>query len=93
MIQARDVASIYDVPLAYHAAGLDDEILRIFGVRSAKPPELERWRDIADRVHNPEGEVTIAVVGKYTGLKDAYKSLIEALNHGGIANRGRSSRA
>ena len=87
VIEARDVASIYDVPLAYHAAGLDDEILRIFGVRSARPPDLDRWREIAERVRNPEGEVTIAVVGKYTGLKDAYKSLIEALNHGGIANR------
>ncbi len=87
VIEARDVGSIYDVPLAYHAAGLDDEILRIFGVRSAKPPDLERWRTIAERVKNPEGEVTIAVVGKYTGLKDAYKSLIEALHHGGIANR------
>ena len=87
VIEARDAASIYDVPLAYHAAGLDDEILRIFGVRSARTPDLSPWRDIADRVKNPEGEVTIAVVGKYTGLKDAYKSLIEALNHGGIANR------
>jgi CTP synthase len=87
VIEARDVASIYDVPLAYHAAGLDDEILRIFGVRSARTPDLSRWRSIAERVKNPEGEVTIAVVGKYTGLKDAYKSLIEALNHGGIANR------
>jgi CTP synthase len=87
VIEARDVASIYDVPLAYHAAGLDDEILRIFGVRSAKSPELGRWRAIANTVKNPEGEVTIAVVGKYTGLKDAYKSLIESLNHGGIANR------
>jgi CTP synthase len=72
VIEARDVASIYDVPLAYHAAGLDDEILRIFGVRSAKNPELGRWRAIANTVKNPEGEVTIAVVGKYTGLKDAY---------------------
>ena len=87
VIEARDVASIYDVPLAYHDAGLDDEVLRIFGVRSARSPDLSRWRAIAGTVKNPEGEVTIAVVGKYTGLKDAYKSLIEALNHGGIANR------
>jgi CTP synthase len=87
VIEARDVASIYDVPLAYHAAGLDDEILRIFGVRSAPEPKLAPWAEIARTVKNPEGEVTIAVVGKYTGLKDAYKSLIEALNHGGIANR------
>ena len=87
VIEARDVGSIYSVPLAYHEAGLDDEILRIFGVRGAKSPDLGRWRTILDRVVNPEGEVTIAVVGKYTGLKDAYKSLIEALHHGGIANR------
>jgi CTP synthase len=87
VIEARDVASIYDVPLAYHAAGLDDEILRIFGVRSAREPKLAPWAAIAKTVKDPEGEVTIAVVGKYTGLKDAYKSLIEALNHGAIANR------
>ncbi|MDB5590499.1 CTP synthase [Enterovirga sp.] len=87
VIEARDVASIYSVPLSYHAAGLDDEILRILGIRSAKGPDLSRWTSIVERVTNPEGEVTIAVVGKYTGLKDAYKSLIEALHHGGIANR------
>ncbi|NNM72035.1 CTP synthase [Enterovirga aerilata] len=87
VIEARDVASIYDVPLAYHAAGLDDEVLRIFGVRSAREPNLAPWAAIARTVKNPEGEVKIAVVGKYTGLKDAYKSLIEALNHGAIANR------
>ncbi len=87
VIEARDVGSIYSVPIAYHDAGLDDEILRIFGIRSARTPDLSRWRTIVERVRNPEGEVTIAVVGKYTGLKDAYKSLIEALHHGGIANR------
>ncbi len=87
VIEARDVASIYDVPLAYHAAGLDDEVLRIFGVRVSREPKLAPWAAIANTVKNPEGEVTIAVVGKYTGLKDAYKSLIEALNHGAIANR------
>ena len=87
VIEARDVSTIYDVPLAYHGAGLDDEILRIFGVRGVRTPDLDTWRTIVDRVKNPEGEVTIAVVGKYTGLKDAYKSLIEALHHGGIAHR------
>ena len=86
VIEARDVASIYEVPLSYHVAGLDDEILRIFGVRQSKSPDLTRWKTIVDRVKSPEGEVTIAIVGKYTGLKDAYKSLIEALHHGGIAN-------
>ena len=87
VIEARDARSIYDVPLAYHDAGLDGEVLAAFGLDGAKAPNLSRWTTISERVHNPEGEVSIAVVGKYTGLKDAYKSLIEALHHGGIANR------
>jgi CTP synthase len=87
VIEARDARSIYDVPLAYHQAGLDSEVLAAFGLDTAKNPNLTRWTTISERVHNPEGEVTIAVVGKYTGLKDAYKSLIEALHHGGIANQ------
>ena len=87
VIEARDVASIYDVPRAYHAAGLDQEVLAAFGIEPAPKPDMTRWNAVMDRVLNPEGEVTIAVVGKYTGLKDAYKSLIEALSHGGIANR------
>ncbi len=87
VIEARDVASIYDVPRAYHAAGLDQEVLAAFGIEPAPKPDMTRWNAVMDRVLNPEGEVTIAIVGKYTGLKDAYKSLIEALSHGGIANR------
>ncbi|MCB5176026.1 CTP synthase [Microvirga lenta] len=87
VIEARDAPSIYDVPLAYHEAGLDSEILAAFGIEDAPAPDLSRWTRISNRVHNPEGEVTIAVVGKYTGLKDAYKSLIESLHHGGIANQ------
>lgn len=87
VIEARDAASIYDVPLAYHAAGLDDEVLAAFAVRGAPAPDLSRWQTISKRVKDPEGDVTIAVVGKYTGLKDAYKSLIESLHHGGIANK------
>lgn len=86
VIQALDVPSIYDVPIAYHKEGLDEEVLAAFGIDVAPEPDLTRWERISKRVHNPEGEVTIAVVGKYTGLKDAYKSLIEALTHGGIAN-------
>ena len=89
VIEARDVASIYDVPLSYHAEGLDREVLEHFGLDASASPDLKRWRTISDRVKSPEGEVTIAIVGKYTGLKDAYKSLIEALTHGGIANRVR----
>ena len=86
VIQALDVASIYDVPLAYHKEGLDDEVLAAFGIEPAPKPRLEAWQTVSDRIKTPEGEVTIAIVGKYTGLKDAYKSLIEALYHGGIAN-------
>ena len=87
VIEARDVDNIYAVPSNYHAAGLDDEVLAAFGIKDARAPELKRWTTIEDRVRNPEGDVTIAIVGKYTGLKDAYKSLIEALSHGGIANK------
>ncbi len=86
VIPALDAPSIYSVPLQYHAEGLDDEVLRHFGL-DAPAPDLARWDDIVDRYQNPEGEVTIAVVGKYVGLPDAYKSLNEALVHGGMANR------
>jgi CTP synthase len=89
VIEARDVENIYAVPEAYHAEGLDREVLEAFGLVAPQGLELERWRIINARIRNPEGAVTIAVVGKYTGLKDAYKSLIEALCHGGIANKVR----
>jgi CTP synthase len=89
VIEARDVENIYAVPEAYHAEGLDREVLEAFGLVAQQGLELERWRIINARIRNPEGAVTIAVVGKYTGLKDAYKSLIEALCHGGIANKVR----
>ena len=86
VIEARDVSHVYEVPLAYHREGLDAEVLAAFGVDDAPEPMLEPWRQIVETIHNPEGRVTIAVVGKYTGMKDAYKSLIEALHHGGVAN-------
>ena len=89
VIQALDVAHIYDVPMAYHREGLDSEVLAAFGIDPAPKPRMAPWEGVAERIHNPEGEVTIAIVGKYTGLKDAYKSLIEALSHGGMANRVR----
>jgi CTP synthase len=89
VIQGLDVRSIYDVPLAYHREGLDRQVLAAFGIEDAPKPDLSRWEGISNAVANPEGEVTVAIVGKYTGLKDAYKSLIEALVHGGIANRVR----
>ncbi len=86
VIEARDVDNIYAVPEAYSAEGLDKEVLDAFGLESKTAPDLSTWRKINDRVRNPEGQVTIAIVGKYTGMKDAYKSLTEALAHGGIAN-------
>jgi len=87
VIPALDAKSIYAVPLQYHREGLDAEVLRAFGIEGAPDPDLAQWDDIIDRLLNPEGEVTIGVVGKYVGLQDAYKSLTEALVHGGIANR------
>ena len=88
VIPALDASSIYAVPLQYHAEGLDDEVLRHFGL-TARLPDMSGWSDILDRYQHPEGEVTIGVVGKYVGLPDAYKSLNEALVHGGMANRVR----
>jgi CTP synthase len=88
VIPALDARNIYDVPLQYHEAGLDDEVLRVFRLE-APEPELGVWREIMDRIDHYESEVTIGVVGKYVGLPDAYKSLREALVHGGIANRAK----
>ncbi len=85
VIQALDVHNIYDVPLAYHEEGLDREVLAAFGIDNAPEPSLEIWRKISRRIAHPDGDVSIAIVGKYTNLKDAYKSLIEALAHGGIS--------
>ncbi|MBU1252816.1 MAG: CTP synthase [Alphaproteobacteria bacterium] len=87
VIPALDAPSIYSVPLQYHGEGLDREVLRGFGITDAPEPDLSRWYDVVDRYSNPEGEVTIGVVGKYVGLPDAYKSLNEALVHGGMAHR------
>ncbi len=87
VIEARDAPNIYDVPRAYHSAGLDAQVLAAFGIEPAPKPDMSRWNAVTQRINNPEGEITIAVVGKYTEMKDAYKSLIEALAHGGLANR------
>ena len=87
VIAAQDLGSIYDAPLAYHQEGLDQAVLDAFGISPAPKPDLSRWEDVSDRVHNPEGEVKVAIVGKYTQLEDAYKSIAEALTHGGMANR------
>jgi CTP synthase len=87
VIPAIDVDTIYAVPGSYHAGGLDREVLRHFRLEHMTEPDLSRWHGIVDKLRTPEGEVTIAVVGKYTNLLDSYKSLAEALTHGGIANR------
>ena len=86
VIEALDVDTIYQVPISYHQQGFDQVVLRHFGIDDAPEPDLTIWFDILERIHKPEGEVRIAVVGKYTKHRDAYKSLSEALTHGGIAN-------
>jgi CTP synthase len=90
VIQAMDSPNIYAVPLDYHEQGLDREVLDVFGLLGTAPePDLSGWRRVSDRLAHPDGEVTIAIVGKYTGLTDAYKSLVEALIHGGLASNVR----
>ncbi|EKE77677.1 CTP synthase [Oceanibaculum indicum] len=86
VIPALNVDTIYAVPIEYHRQGLDTQVLRHFGLTSDVEPDLTRWETIANHIRQPEGEVKIAVVGKYTSVFDAYKSLAEALAHGGIAN-------
>jgi CTP synthase len=90
VIQARDVASIYEVPKRYSEQGFDTQVLKIFDIKDHQtPPDLTKWDDILKRVQNPTAEITVAIVGKYTGMGDAYKSLSEALDHAGIANQAR----
>jgi len=89
VIAAMDLKSIYEAPLAYHREGLDQAVLESFQISPAPRPDLTVWEDVADRIYNPEGEVNVAIVGKYTQLEDAYKSIAEALTHGGLANRVR----
>jgi CTP synthase len=87
VIPAYDLKTIYEAPLAYHRAGLDQAVLDAFGISPAPRPNLARWEDVMDRISHPEGQVRVAIVGKYTQLEDAYKSIAEALTHGGMANR------
>ena len=89
VVAAYDLKSIYEAPLAYHAQGLDQAVLDAFNINPAPKPDLRVWEDVADRIHNTDGEVNVAIVGKYTQLEDAYKSFKEALTHGGMANRVR----
>jgi CTP synthase len=87
VVAAYDLKSIYEAPLAYHREGLDQAVLDAFGISPAPKPNLEKWLDVQDRIHNTDGEVNVAIVGKYVQLEDAYKSIKEALTHGGMANR------
>jgi CTP synthase len=89
VIAALDLKSIYEAPMAYHREGLDQAVLDAFGISPAPRPNLTKWEDVIDRMEHAEGEVRVAVVGKYTQLEDAYKSVSEALTHGGMANRVR----
>ena len=89
VIAAQDLESIYEAPLAYHREGLDQAVLDAFNISPAPKPDLSRWEDVADRIYNPEGQVNVAIVGKYIQFEDAYKSIAEALTHGGMANRVR----
>ena len=86
IVSALDMDSIYKAPLEYHNAGLDTAVMKAFGIRKSKKT-LKKWQDIAKRIDKPDGTVHIGIVGKYTELEDAYKSISEALIHGGIANR------
>ena len=87
VISAKDLNSIYEAPISYHHEGLDQAVLDAFNITPAPKPDLSKWEDVKDRLNNPEGHVNVAIVGKYTQLEDAYKSIAEALTHGGMANR------
>ena len=87
VISAQDLNSIYEAPISYHQEGLDQAVLDAFNITPAPKPDLSKWEDVKDRLNNPEGHVNVAIVGKYTQLEDAYKSIAEALTHGGMANR------
>ena len=89
VVAAYDLGSIYEAPLAYHREGLDQAVLDAFAISPAPRPDLTKWQDVVDRIHNTDGTVNVAIVGKYTQLEDAYKSIKEALTHGGMANRVR----
>jgi CTP synthase len=89
VIPALDLPTIYEAPARYHAEGLDTQVLKVFGITDAPMPDLTQWKWVVDRVKNPDSEVRIAVVGKYMQVKDSYKSLSEALAHGGLANNVR----
>jgi CTP synthase len=87
VVAAHDLNSIYEAPLAYRREGLDQAVLDAFRISPAPKPDMTKWQDVEERIHKTDGDVTVAIVGKYTQLEDAYKSIREALTHGGMANR------
>ena len=87
VISAKDLNSIYEAPISYHHEGLDQAVLDAFNITPAPKPDLSKWEDVKDRLNKPEGHVNVAIVGKYTQLEDAYKTIAEALTHGGMAKR------
>ncbi len=90
VIPAIDVKNIYEVPLSYHSYGLDAQVMKYFGLENKKAPKLDQWKEIGEKIHKPKHETTVGIVGKYTNLADAYKSLLEALDHAGIANSAKT---
>ena len=78
--------TIYEAPISFHKEKLDDRVLSYFKIKGKKPPDLGKWKGITSKVLNPTKNVNIGIIGKYVNLKDAYKSLDEALIHGGISN-------
>lgn len=89
VIEAQDIDTIYQVPARYHEEGLDLQVCKYFGLKVEDDIDLSRWHKVVDRIRHPDGQINIAIVGKYVSLLDAYKSLSEALIHGGIANNVR----
>jgi CTP synthase len=88
VITAKDVDSIYEVPLVFHQEGLDHKVIEVLNIWTGAP-HLDKWQEIVRRVRNPRDEVVVGMVGKYVALSESYKSLNEALAHGGIANKAR----
>ena len=89
VIAGLDVSTIYEVPHRYSEQGFDRQVLKIFGIPEKSAPDLTKWDEILERVQNPKHEITVAIVGKYMGIGDAYKSLCEALDHAGIASESK----
>ena len=86
VIETVDVRTIYEAPISFHKEKLDDQVLSYFNIKNKKPPNLTKWKNITSKVLNSKKDVNIGIIGKYVNLKDAYKSLDEALIHGGISN-------